>query len=305
MPYKDKEKQKEAQRRYEEKRKGTRHRGWVWVQYPDSVDENWLEMLENEGVPVYISPLHDRDENADGTPKKPHNHALLLWSSPNTYENARAIADAIGGVMPPKNPAPGKPKPWAQDVRAAARYLCHLDNPDKAQYDPNDVKCINCTLSDYFELIENSADDDETLDEIFDFIDANSIVSFAAFVRYCRSERPEWRRLVYHKYAAVITRYIKSAAWEESVNRSATVQELKEQFQTEAENYVLNTLEQAFDRMRNADDHPDTSDTDVPICDWCGKPAAGGSFGPDGMILWCEEHEEMGRRLSEDMPDNL
>lgn len=214
MPYKDKEKQREAQRRYEAKRKGTRHRGWVWVQYPESVEEKWREKLVNEGVPVFVSPTHDRDANADGTKKKDHNHAVILWDNPNTYENARAIADAIGAVMPPKNPKPGMPKPYAANVRSALRYLCHLDNPEKAQYDPEKVTCINATLADYYELISSAGDDDLILDEITDFIDEHSVVSFAAFIRYCKQERPEWKRLAYHKYAALITRYIKSVQWE-------------------------------------------------------------------------------------------
>lgn len=96
MAYKDKEKQKEAQQKYEEKRRGTRHRGWVWVAYPESIADDWREALVNEGVPTYVSPLHDRDVNGNGVPKKPHYHGLMLWDSPTTYEIARAIADAIG-----------------------------------------------------------------------------------------------------------------------------------------------------------------------------------------------------------------
>lgn len=253
MPYKDKEKQKEAQRKYDEKRKGIRHRGWVWVQYPESVHSNWLEMLTNEGVPIFISPVHDKDLNGDGTKKKEHNHALALWDSPTTYESARAIADVIGGVMPPKNPKPGAPKPWAQNVRTAARYLCHLDNPEKAQYDPNDVTCINCTLSDYFDIINSAADDDEVLDEITDYIDAHGVVSFAAFVRYCKQERPEWKRLAYHKYAAFITRYIKSCAWERTDDlatrerefdeyASRVMEQMREKAELEAGNTALDIL---------------------------------------------------------------
>ena len=225
MPYKDKEKQKEAQRKYEEKRKGTRHRGWVWVQYPDSVDRDFREKLVNEGVPTFISPLHDKDVNADGTKKKDHNHAVVLWDNPNTYENARAIADAIGAVMPPKNPKPGMPKPYAVNVRSALRYLCHLDNPEKSQYDPEQVTCINATLADYYELINSAGDDDLVLDEITDYIDDNAVVSFAAFIRYCKQERPEWKRLAYHRYAALITRYIKAVAWEMEHPRPIKVDE--------------------------------------------------------------------------------
>lgn len=214
MPYADQERQREAQRRYDAKRKGTRHRGWLAVSYPESIDKDWREKLVNEGVPIYVSPLHDKDVNADGTKKKDHNHYVALWDSPNTYENAKNVYGAIGAVMPPKNPKPGTPKPYAVNVRSALRYLCHLDNPEKAQYDPEQVTCINATLADYYALINSAGDDDLTLDEITDYIDVHGVTSFAAFIRYCKQERPDWKRLAYHKYAALITRYIKSVAWE-------------------------------------------------------------------------------------------
>ena len=263
MPYKDPEKQRQAQRAYDEKRKGQRHRGWICVSYPESEADNLREVLTNEGVPTYISPVHDRDVNGDGTPKKPHRHYLLLWDSPTSYEVAKSVADAMGAVMPPKNPKPGAPKPYAVVVRTAARYLCHLDNPEKAQYDPNEVECVNCSLADYFELINSAGDDDDELDKIFDFIDECGITSFAQFCRYVRQDRLEWRRLVYHKYAAVISRYLKSCEWEKS--HPAPVQPVDQGHK----------------------------------CDWCEKPATGWSAGPMGTVYWCEDHAGEGHELAE------
>lgn len=250
MPYKDKEKQREAQRKYEEKRKGTRHRGWLWVHYPESVDADWRDKLTNEGVPMFVSPLHDRDVNADGTKKKPHHHTVALWDSPTSYEVARPIADAIGAVMPPKNPKPGAPKPYAANVRSALRYLCHLDNPEKAQYDPEDVTCINCTLADYYELISSAGDDDLIIDAITDYIDEHNVTSFASFVRYCKQERPDWKRLAYHKYAAFITRYIKSVEWESRPDR-ADYEAMRERAEFEAGNAALNAMENGLRFMRD------------------------------------------------------
>lgn len=40
------------------------------------------------------------------------------------------------------------------------------------------------------------------------------------------------------------------------------------------------------------------------VCDWCGAPATGGSYGPLGEICWCDEHAERGRELADAMPDN-
>lgn len=258
MPYKDPEKQREAQRRYDEKRKGQRHRGWVGVLYPDSAPDDWSRRLTNEGVPALVSPLHDRDVNADGTAKKAHRHVLLLWDGPIAYETAKAVMDAIGAVMPPRNPKPGEVKPWAVSVKGSARYLCHTDNPDKAQYSPEDVRAFNG--ADYFEVVNCAGDDDAVFDEITDYIDDNGVRSFAEFVRYCKRERPDWKRYAYHKGAALITRYIKSAYWEQLDDLEQRRQELadwageleseeREKAELEAGNGAMAVIERMASRL--------------------------------------------------------
>ena len=76
MPIKDLEKRKEANKRYYEKRKGTRSRGWACIVYPESAPENWTETLNEAHIETLISPLHDKDVTAEGSPKKPHYHVL-------------------------------------------------------------------------------------------------------------------------------------------------------------------------------------------------------------------------------------
>ena len=46
-----------------------RKRNWVFVLYPDSAPENWREQLREMLVPGFVSPLHDKDVNADGDRK--------------------------------------------------------------------------------------------------------------------------------------------------------------------------------------------------------------------------------------------
>ena len=306
MPYKDPEKQKEAQRRYEEKRRGKRHRGWVGVLYPDSSPADWADRLTNEGVPACVSPLHDRDVNADGTPKKPHRHVLMVWDGPVGYEVAKPVMDAIGAVMPPKNPKPGQVKPWAVSVRGSARYLCHTDNPEKAQYSPDEVRSFNG--ADYFELANCVGDDDAVFDEITDFIDEHGVTSFATFIRYCKQERPDWKRYAYHKGAALITRYIKSVCWETQNDLEERRRDLecwaseleeraREKAELEAGNWATNAVVEAMKERVN--------ESRGPVCDWCGRPATGGSVGPEGAIHWCDVHQHLGHSLSEQMSDNV
>ena len=51
--------------------------------------EDWELRLELIGVPMAISPLHDKDLNADGTLKKPHWHIIYIASNPVTADSVR------------------------------------------------------------------------------------------------------------------------------------------------------------------------------------------------------------------------
>lgn len=217
MPIKDEKKKKEAQQRADAKRAGKRARAWTALMYQESAPDGWMEKLSNLLVEALISPLHDQDvwtvedevENIShkaGEPKKAHWHIVVSYKNPTTYEIAKEVFDEIGAVMPPE------PKAKVKDFKQMARYLCHLDQPSKHRYDTADVKSFGAI--DYQALVMSGQDEDEMIDEMCEFIDANMITSFRQFCVYVRNERPEWRVLVYHQYAALLSRYIKSLAWE-------------------------------------------------------------------------------------------
>lgn len=58
-----------------------RARNWTAIIYPESIPENYEQILSDIKVPIIISPLHDKDKKEDGTLKKPHYHIVLLYSS--------------------------------------------------------------------------------------------------------------------------------------------------------------------------------------------------------------------------------
>lgn len=89
--------------------------------YPESAPENWREILADLHIPVLISPLHDKDVTPDGEIKKAHYHVIIMYGGVKTTAQAEAIIKKIGGVgVVPINHLP-----------AYARYLIHLDDPDK------------------------------------------------------------------------------------------------------------------------------------------------------------------------------
>ena len=59
--------------------KKVKKRHWAFVAYPESLPEDWFDLLKQTGLKIAISPLHNQDMNADGTPKKPHYHIMLSY----------------------------------------------------------------------------------------------------------------------------------------------------------------------------------------------------------------------------------
>lgn len=75
-----------------------RGRNWAIVVYPDSVPENWLEILKME--PVAISPLHDKDVTAEGEIKKAHYHLVLSYKGNKSFEQIDELARMLRAPIP-------------------------------------------------------------------------------------------------------------------------------------------------------------------------------------------------------------
>lgn len=108
-------------------------RYWAFVLYPESAPENWREILQQTGLSICVSPLHDKDINSTGEKKKAHYHIILCYSGPTTFKCVKAITDSLN-----------QPIPIAlEQVRGYFRYLTHKDNPEKYQYDEKEITTIN------------------------------------------------------------------------------------------------------------------------------------------------------------------
>ena len=202
MPIKDPEKKRAAQKRADEKRAG-RTRNFATVVYPESAPADWMDRLNDYHVAALVSPLHDRDTNPSGEPKKPHYHVMLIFEGPKEFETqVKPIFDDIGGVG----------REMVNSARGYARYLCHLDNPEKAQYDPAEVRCMGG--ADYYGITNLPTDDIKMLGEIMSYIREQEIYSFAEFLEGCQLLRPDWYSLAALSRGWIIREYIKSLAWE-------------------------------------------------------------------------------------------
>lgn len=191
-----------------------RSTNWATIVYPESAIANWKETLDDLHLDVLISPLHNRDVNPTGEPKKAHYHVLFRFPSVQTQNQVKEITDTIGSVGVER----------IASFRNYARYLCHLDNPDKARYDENDVIAFGA-LS-YFDIIAVPDDKYQVIGEMIDFCELNKIVSYAQLLRITRKYKQSWYRALCDNASWVMKEYLKASMWERS-NTSIIVDETR------------------------------------------------------------------------------
>lgn len=127
----------------EKKSRNIKKRNWAFVLYPESAPEDWRERLQLTGLPCVVSPLHDKDLDPTGEPKKPHYHIILVYSGPTAFSVVSSLTASLNQPIPQP----------LESVKGYYRYLTHKDNPDKYQYSEQDISVINgFDISDYMEL---------------------------------------------------------------------------------------------------------------------------------------------------------
>lgn len=136
-----------------EKKENTKKRNWTFVLYPESAPADWLEKLKLSGLMSAISPLHDKDVNPTGEKKKSHYHVLLVYSGPTTYNAVAKFTASLNATIPQA----------LESVRGMYRYFSHKDNPEKYQYDENEITTVNgFNIADLVELTKSEVNQIKT-----------------------------------------------------------------------------------------------------------------------------------------------
>lgn len=182
------------------KEKDNRFRTWNFVAYPESMPENWREILDALSVPWACSPLHDRDKNDTGEIKKPHRHFVLSFPGKKSYEQIKEITDKLNA------PAPQK----CMSIRGSVRYFLHLDNPEKAQYGDRRNEILSGGSFDIEDALKLSATEkDEIVEKLEAVIYEKHVAEYAHLAYWVKTYHREWREVL-KANAFHLTQIIKS-----------------------------------------------------------------------------------------------
>lgn len=156
--------------------------------------------MQKTGLPCAISPLHDRDVNATGEPKKPHYHVMVFYQGPTSYNVVKRLTDGLNQPIPQV----------VEQVRGYYRYLTHMDNPEKAQYPASEIRTLNgFDIGDFVEMTKSEVT--KVLRALMDYIRENDLMEYADLMdmTMCEGVPPEWFDVA-ASHTLFFTGYLKS-----------------------------------------------------------------------------------------------
>lgn len=195
------------------KKSNNRLRTFATLVYEESAPENWRDIVADFCVPCLVSPLHDRDvyEKDDpergikaGDLKKPHWHLLFMFDGMKSREQISEMISEFGGVG----------IEVVRSVPGYARYLAHMDHPNKAQYDIDQVLAFGGADLNQYVTAEKKVDKYKAIREIIQFCDEQGLASYAELLKYSATENEEWFKVLCSTSGTVVIReYLKSITW--------------------------------------------------------------------------------------------
>ena len=178
--------------------KSIKKRNWAFVLYPESAPDNWKDLLQQSGLPAVISPLHDKDKDPTGEPKKAHYHIILTYPGPTTYNAVKSFTDRLNQPIPQP----------LESVQGYYRYLTHEDNPDKYQYDKSDIVPVNgFDIHDYIEMSKTEAM--KIIKDIQQVIITVDIREYSDLLDYLLEVNQEWWQVAVN-HTMMLNAYLKS-----------------------------------------------------------------------------------------------
>ena len=125
-------------------------RYFTFLLYPDGegFPNDWEERLEKIGVPIAISPLHDKDKDRkNGGLLKRHYHGIYIANNPVTAESVRNKLRAVLSSEDIECKAVARVQIVYESIESVYLYLTHESKDaikkNKYRYDKSDIKHIS------------------------------------------------------------------------------------------------------------------------------------------------------------------
>ena len=163
--------------------KKAKSRYFTFLLYPESVPEDWELKLESLGMPIAISPLHDKDRkegNEQGL-KRAHYHVIYVTPNPVTAHSVRMRIKRLLGDQ-----SVAMVQIVATSMENMYLYLTHESKDaiakNKYVYDKADIKHLNNFDIDRYIVLDEAEKKeiervilniiyDNRLENVFDFMD--------------------------------------------------------------------------------------------------------------------------------------
>jgi len=167
-------------------------RYFTFLLYPESIPENWEIELESIGVPIAISPLHDKDlSSVEGQKyKKAHYHVIYVAKNPVTSDSVRK---KIRGILGDNSVA--KVQIVSQSMENIYLYLTHESkdaiSKNKYKYNKRDIKLLNNFDIDRYITLDVE-DKDDMLNDVCDLIDEHGLANIRELRRFIKEHGTEY-----------------------------------------------------------------------------------------------------------------
>jgi len=167
-------------------------RYFTFLLYPESIPVDWKQRLELIGVPIAISPLHDKDKsNVDGQIyKKAHYHVIYVAKNPVTPESVRIKVKRLLG-----NKSIAKVQVISRSVESMYLYLTHESKDaiakNKHKYNKNDIGILNNFDIDRYITLDVE-DKDDMLNDVCDLIDDHNLANMRELRRFIKLHGNEY-----------------------------------------------------------------------------------------------------------------
>lgn len=182
----------------------TKARHFAFLLYPESIPDNWQELLESLAVSIAISPLHDLDKKEDDALtddeklivlkggivyKKPHYHVIYIARNPVSVESVRKkIKRKLGNVSITHIEI-------IDDIKGTYEYLTHESKSAKAKnkhvYDKKDVVHLNDFDIDRYITLDQS-EKKELKSKLLRIVSENHLVNVIDLLNFLKSHGEQY-----------------------------------------------------------------------------------------------------------------